>query len=104
MLLVNRFLGSILVVGGEEGSNGAPVPSIEVSKTISWTAVVADSGLLKILPTPAGGPTFVSSRFRRKTPLNTVAAYNGLAPANRSQQSLSIPVCASRWWNFCGLL
>lgn len=25
-------IGSILVVGGEEGSNGAPVPSIEVSR------------------------------------------------------------------------
>jgi hypothetical protein len=27
----NMYIGSVLVVGGEEGSNGAPVPSIEVS-------------------------------------------------------------------------
>jgi hypothetical protein len=28
------ILGSIMVVGGEEGSNGAPIPSIEVSATM----------------------------------------------------------------------
>ena len=38
MIMAN---GSILVVGGESGSNGPPVPTIE------------------ILPTPAGGPTWL---------------------------------------------
>ena len=40
MVMVN---GSILVIGGEEGSNGKAVPTIEV------------------LPKPAGGPTWVCS-------------------------------------------
>jgi hypothetical protein len=34
--------GSVLVIGGEEGSNGAMIPTIE------------------LLPKPAGGPTYVS--------------------------------------------
>ena len=30
------FLGSVMVVGGEEGSNGAPVPSIEVGALLEY--------------------------------------------------------------------
>jgi hypothetical protein len=28
--------GSVMVVGGEEGSNGAPIPSIEVSAVVEY--------------------------------------------------------------------
>jgi hypothetical protein len=40
---------SILVVGGERGSNGAPEPSLEV------------------LPTPAGGPTYLNMDWLERT-------------------------------------
>jgi hypothetical protein len=45
--------GSVLVVGGEIGSNGAPEPSLE------------------ILPAPAGGPTWLFMDWLQRTdPLN----------------------------------
>jgi len=49
MTMVN---GSILVVGGEEGSNGAPVPSLE------------------ILPRPAGAGTLFCDYLNRTDPFN----------------------------------
>lgn len=41
--------GSVLVIGGEQGSNGAPEPSLE------------------ILPTPAGGPTWIFLDWLNRT-------------------------------------
>ena len=50
MIMAN---GSILVIGGESGSNGPPVPTIEV------------------LPTPAGGPTWLHMDWLESSdPLN----------------------------------
>lgn len=52
--------GSILVVGGEDGSNGPPVPTLE------------------ILPTPAGGPTWLHMDWLERTDPNNL--YPFLAP------------------------
>jgi len=54
--------GSILVVGGESGSNGPPVPSIE------------------ILPTPAGGPTWLHMDWLERTDPNNLYPFLSVLP------------------------
>ncbi|KIM22583.1 glyoxal oxidase [Serendipita vermifera MAFF 305830] len=54
--------GSIFVIGGEEGSNGAPVPSIE------------------ILPKPAGGPTFLTMDWLLRTDPNNLYPFSFVLP------------------------
>jgi hypothetical protein len=59
---LTNSIGSILVVGGEEGSNGYPVPSIEVG-----SVKLLEEGLIlfnQVLPKPEGGPTYVRSDIR----------------------------------------
>ncbi|CAL1701840.1 unnamed protein product [Somion occarium] len=55
--------GSILVVGGEVGSNGAPEPSLEV------------------LPTPAGGPTFLNMDWLQRTDPNNLYPFLHVLPS-----------------------
>ena len=59
MIMAN---GSILVVGGESGSNGPPVPSIE------------------ILPTPAGGPTWLHMDWLQRTDPNNLYPFLSVLP------------------------
>lgn len=54
--------GSIFVVGGEEGSNGAPVPSIE------------------ILPAPEGGPTYLEMDWLLRTDPNNLYPFSFVLP------------------------
>lgn len=54
--------GSILVVGGEEGSNGAPIPNLEV------------------LPTPPGGPTFLFMDWLQRTDPNNLYPFLAVLP------------------------
>ncbi|EKM51419.1 uncharacterized protein PHACADRAFT_263533 [Phanerochaete carnosa HHB-10118-sp] len=54
LVLVN---GSVLVMGGEVGSNGAPEPSLE------------------ILPTPEGGPTWIFLDYLNRTDPNNLYPY-----------------------------
>ena len=54
--------GSILVMGGENGSNGPPVPSLE------------------ILPTPAGGNTTIVLDFLRRTDPNNLYPFLVVLP------------------------
>jgi hypothetical protein len=57
--------GSILVVGGEVGSNGAPEPSLE------------------ILPTPAGGPTWKFLDYLNRTDPNNLYPFLFMLPSGR---------------------
>jgi len=54
--------GSILVVGGEEGSNGAPIPTLE------------------ILPTPVGGPTWLFMDWLERTDPNNLYPFLAVLP------------------------
>ena len=54
--------GSILVVGGEDGSNGPPVPSLE------------------ILPTPVGGPTWLHMDWLERTDPNNLYPFLAVLP------------------------
>jgi hypothetical protein len=56
-----------LVVGGEEGSNGYPVPSIEVGlvKLLEESLTFFN----QVLPKPEGGPTYVRSDTRLRISL-----------------------------------
>ncbi|SRR5258706_2178856 len=60
MIMAN---GSILVVGGEDGSNGPPVPSLE------------------ILPTPVGGPTWLHMDWLQRTDPNNLYPFLAVIPA-----------------------
>lgn len=55
--------GSVLVVGGEEGSNGAPIPTLE------------------ILPTPAGGPTYLFMDWLERTDPNNLYPFLHVLPS-----------------------
>ncbi len=55
--------GSILVVGGEDGSNGIPVPSLE------------------ILPTPAGGDTVLEMDWLKRTDPNNLYPFLFVLPS-----------------------
>lgn len=55
--------GSVLVVGGEAGSNGAPVPTLE------------------ILPTPAGGPTWLFMDWLSRTDPNNLYPFLHVLPS-----------------------
>ncbi|KAI0791235.1 copper radical oxidase [Abortiporus biennis] len=55
--------GSILVVGGEVGSNGAPEPTLE------------------ILPTPAGGPTYLFMDWLNRTDPNNLYPFLHILPS-----------------------
>ena len=55
--------GTILVVGGESGSNGPPVPTLE------------------ILPTPAGGPTVLTMPWLAETDPNNLYPFLFVLPA-----------------------
>lgn len=55
--------GSILVVGGEDGSNGVPVPSLE------------------ILPTPAGGDTVLEMDWLKRTDPNNLYPFLFVLPS-----------------------
>lgn len=57
--------GSILVVGGEIGSNGAPEPSLEM------------------LPAPAGGPTWMFLDYLNRTDPNNLYPYLHVLPSGR---------------------
>ncbi|THG96906.1 hypothetical protein EW026_g5007 [Hermanssonia centrifuga] len=57
--------GSVLVVGGEVGSNGAPEPSLE------------------ILPTPVGGPTWKFLDYLNRTDPNNLYPYLIMLPSGR---------------------
>lgn len=54
--------GSVLVIGGEEGSNGVPVPSIE------------------ILPQPEGGPTYLTMDWLLRTDLSNLYPFRFVLP------------------------
>lgn len=56
--------GSVLVVGGEVGSNGAPEPSLE------------------ILPTPAGGPTWKFLDYLNRTDPNNLYPFLMMLPSS----------------------
>ncbi|KAK7696501.1 hypothetical protein QCA50_001159 [Cerrena zonata] len=55
--------GSVLVVGGEEGSNGAPIPTLE------------------ILPTPEGGPTYLFMDWLERTDPNNLYPFLHVLPS-----------------------
>lgn len=55
--------GSVLVVGGEVGSNGAPEPSLE------------------ILPTPEGGPTWLFLDWLNRTDPNNLYPFMHVLPS-----------------------
>ncbi|KAI0667510.1 hypothetical protein C8Q78DRAFT_1105323 [Trametes maxima] len=55
--------GSVLVVGGEVGSNGAPEPTLEV------------------LPTPVGGPTFLFMDWLNRTDPNNLYPFLHMLPS-----------------------
>ncbi|KAF8452229.1 hypothetical protein L210DRAFT_3499268 [Boletus edulis BED1] len=57
--------GSILVVGGETGSNGPPQPSLE------------------ILPKPAGGDTFITLDYLQRTDPNNLYPFLLVLPSGR---------------------
>lgn len=57
--------GSVLVVGGEVGSNGAPEPSLE------------------ILPTPVGGPTWMFLDYLDRTDPNNLYPFLHVLPSGR---------------------
>ncbi|KAF8129086.1 glyoxal oxidase N-terminus-domain-containing protein, partial [Boletus edulis] len=57
--------GSILVVGGETGSNGPPQPSLE------------------ILPKPAGGDTFITLGYLQRTDPNNLYPFLLVLPSGR---------------------
>ncbi|KAH9946755.1 hypothetical protein B0H21DRAFT_388973 [Amylocystis lapponica] len=57
--------GSVLVVGGEAGSNGAPVPTLE------------------ILPTPEGGPTWLFADYLNRTDPNNLYPFLHMLPSGR---------------------
>ena len=59
MIMAN---GSILVVGGESGANGPPVPSVEV-----W-------------PKPAGGPTWLHMDWLERTDPNNLYPFLAVLP------------------------
>ena len=59
MIMAN---GSILVVGGEEGSNGAPIPNLEV------------------LPKPVGGPTYLYMDWLERTDPNNLYPFLAVLP------------------------
>lgn len=59
MIMAN---GSVLVVGGEDGSNGAPVPDLE------------------ILPKPEGGPTYLYMDWLERTDPNNLYPYLWVLP------------------------
>lgn len=54
--------GSVLIVGGEEGSNGAPVPSLE------------------ILPKPPGGDTVLNMDWLQRTDPNNLYPFLSVLP------------------------
>jgi hypothetical protein len=54
--------GSVLVVGGEEGANGAPIPTLEV------------------LPTPVGGPTWLHMDWLERTDPNNLYPFLAVLP------------------------
>ena len=72
--------GSILVMGGEVGSNGAPEPSLE------------------ILPQPAGGPTWKFLDYLNRTDPNNLYPYLVNLPSGRvfvgAFRSVPAAVCA----------
>jgi hypothetical protein len=55
--------GTLLVVGGESGSNGPPVPTLE------------------ILPQPEGGPTFLTMDFLQRTDPNNLYPFLFVLPS-----------------------
>ena len=55
--------GTLLVVGGESGSNGPPVPTLE------------------ILPTPEGGPTFLTMDWLQRTDPNNLYPFLFVLPS-----------------------
>ncbi|RPD57308.1 copper radical oxidase [Lentinus tigrinus ALCF2SS1-7] len=55
--------GSVLVIGGEVGSNGAPEPTLEV------------------LPTPAGGPTYLFMDWLNRTDPNNLYPFLHMLPS-----------------------
>ena len=57
--------GSILVVGGETGSNGPPQPSLE------------------ILPKPAGGDTVITLDYLQRTDPNNLYPFLLVLPSGR---------------------
>lgn len=57
--------GSVLVVGGEVGSNGAPEPTLE------------------ILPTPEGGPTYKFLDYLNRTDPNNLYPFLLMLPSSR---------------------
>ncbi|KAF7796994.1 hypothetical protein EIP86_008184 [Pleurotus ostreatoroseus] len=57
--------GSVLVMGGEVGSNGSPSPSLE------------------ILPTPAGGPTWMFLDYLNRTDPNNLYPFLDILPSGR---------------------
>ncbi|KAI0925387.1 hypothetical protein AcV7_005644 [Taiwanofungus camphoratus] len=57
--------GSILVAGGEVGSNGAPEPTLEV------------------LPTPEGGPTYLFLDYLNRTDPNNLYPFLHMLPSGR---------------------
>ncbi|EMD36066.1 hypothetical protein CERSUDRAFT_115979 [Gelatoporia subvermispora B] len=57
--------GTVLVVGGEVGSNGAPEPTLE------------------ILPTPAGGPTYKFLDYLNRTDPNNLYPFLHVMPSGR---------------------
>ncbi|TBU26664.1 hypothetical protein BD311DRAFT_666990 [Dichomitus squalens] len=55
--------GSVLIVGGEQGSNGAPEPTLE------------------ILPTPEGGPTYLFMDWLNRTDPNNLYPFLHMLPS-----------------------
>lgn len=81
--------GSVLVVGGEQGSNGAPIPTLE------------------ILPTPEGGPTWLTMDWLERTDPNNLYPFLHVLPSgnifvgkfiehNAVENSLEKPLRLSR--------
>jgi hypothetical protein len=74
--------GSILVIGGETGSNASPQPNLE------------------ILPTPAGGDTVLELDWLRRTDPNNLYPFVFILPSTRIfvGQSLLDPNTCLRLW------
>ena len=69
MIMAN---GTLLVVGGESGRNGPPVPTLE------------------ILPTPEGGPTFLTQDWLQRTDPNNLYPFLHILPTGKLFVGMSV--------------
>lgn len=78
--------GSVMVMGGEDGSNGPPVPSIEV------------------LPYTGTAPLYMDVSTTKTTIERSCTDFSTVARKNGPQQSVPLRSRAPVWWYLCPIL